>query len=176
MSLKVDKVQQKTLYSFVGNVCSGKSTVSKLIASKHSIGIYSIDEYRIKHNAVLISEEWNAWDDLRTNISKEEIAILESSGISQNVDEIYSLFDKVVIIMMDCPVNIIMDRISEREKSNYPKVPCWWNRNNKPTSRMKIEEFNSKLKSLIKPDYVYSTDKMSTEEIVNQISGILVSV
>lgn len=163
----------KTLYSFVGNVCSGKSTISKLIAAKHSIGLYSIDEYRIKHNAILISEEWAAWDNLKLDISKENTAILESSGVSQNIDEIYSLFDKVVIIMMDCSIDILSDRISEREKSNYPKVPCWWNRDNKPSSKTKINDFNLKLKSLINADYIYSTDKMTIEEIVRDISLII---
>ena len=129
----------KTLYSFVGNVCSGKSTISKLISEEHSINLYSIDEYRIKHNAILISEEWAAWDDLKFNISKENTAILESSGISQNVFEIYTLFDRVVIIMFDCSVDILFDRINERTKSNYPKVPCWWTGKNEPLSKSKIK-------------------------------------
>lgn len=164
----------KTLYSFVGNVCSGKSTITKALANKHSIALYSIDEYRIKHNAVLISEEWAAWDDLKLGISKENIAILESSGISQNITEIYSLFDNVVIIMLDCHVDILFQRVNEREKSNYQKVPCWWNRKNEATSESKIKELDIKLKSLIKADYVYHTDKMTKEEIIESVSSILI--
>jgi len=163
----------KTLYSFVGNVCSGKSTISKLIAAKHSIGLYSIDEYRIKHNAILISEEWAAWDNLKLDISKENTAILESSGISQNVFEIYTLFDRVVIIMFDCSVDILFDRINERTKSNYPKVPCWWTGKNEPLSKSKINEFDIKLKSLVKANHVYQTDKMTIEEIVDNVSRVL---
>jgi len=165
----------KILYSFVGNVCSGKSTVSEIVAKKHSIALYSIDEYRIKHNAVLISEEWAAWDDLKNGISKENIAILESSGISQNINEIYSLFDKVIIIMMDCHVDVLFQRINEREQSNYPKVPCWWNRKNEPMSESKINELDSKLKSLIKANYAYSTDKMPIDKIIKDISTVILN-
>ena len=160
----------KTLISFVGNICSGKTTISKKLSKKHSIKLYSIDEYRIKHNAYLISEEWAAWDELTSDISKNNIAILESSGLSRSATDIYKLFDKVIIILIDCPESELVKRIIKRNNSNYKKVPfCYSSESESIQSR--VSKFSIKLKS-IHYDYIFNSNEMTVNEIVESLGSV----
>ena len=161
----------RVLYSFVGNICSGKTTIAKAVSEKFDIDFFSIDEYRIKHNARLITEEWAAWGDLTANISKCDIALLESSGLSQNVSNIYQLFDKVIIILIDCPENVLIERLSVRNKSDYPKVPFCWQRDRLPNQK-DIKRFAKKINAII-PNYTYDSHNFSVNEIVEQIRIVI---
>lgn len=157
----------KILYSFTGNICSGKTTISKIISEKRDIDLFSIDEYRIKHNAHLITEEWAAWDELTSDISKKQTAIFESSGLTKNVYNIYNRFDRVIIILLDCSNEELVRRFNERGKSNYKEVPFYLKRND--TSIENIIEGMSDRLTKINPNIIYNSEKMSVEEILKKI-------
>jgi dephospho-CoA kinase len=118
----------------------------------------------------LITEEWAAWDELTSDISKNNIAILESSGLTKSATDIYKLFDKVIIILIDCPEDELVKRIVKRNNSNYIKVPFCYSR--KPDSiQSAVSEFSIKLKS-IHYDYNFNSNEMTVDEIVDSIESV----
>ena len=159
----------KVLYSFIGNICSGKSTVSEIVSKELNINHYSVDKYRVKHNAYLITEEWSAWDELTNAISKQNTALLESSGLSQNLTDIYKLFDKVVIILFECPKEILIERIVRRNNSNYSKIPFCY-KTDQPIEVI-VSNFETKLEK-ITPDFTFNSHYLTVKEITNQIIQI----
>ena len=161
----------RRLISFVGNICSGKSTISNIVAKTLAIEVFSIDEFRKKHQAFLINGEWAAWDDLKQSISGKEIAILESSGLSQNVRDIYSFFDETIIVLIDCPSNILIKRIAEREASNYEPVPFCYARKTESVEK-RVADFG-KLLSAIKPNFIFNSHEMDVEEISKRVIEII---
>jgi len=155
----------KTLYSFSGNICSGKTSVAKILSEKHQIKCYSIDEYRIKYNATNFHREWQTWEKLQSDIIKEDKAILESSGLSENLTDIYKKFDKVIVILLKCPENILIKRAKERMN----EVPFYLASGKKPVE-CQIIEMEFRLRSVVY-NYAYNTGNSSPGEIAEQISN-----
>jgi hypothetical protein len=148
------------LYSLTGNICSGKSTLGRALSQKHSIPFYSIDDYRVKFNAFDIPGEEMAWKELMFDISKKETALLESSGLSENLPGVYAFFDKTVVVLLTSPVDILIHRACLRTK----KIPFCYSFKNKPLGSH-IIEIDIKLK-LLKYNFQLNSGQLTISELV----------
>ena len=153
----------RVLISFVGNICTGKTTVSKMIADYFTCNCYSIDEYRIKYSAFDKIFEAVAWDKMTDSIKNENIAVVESSGLSINIRHIYRLFDKVIVIKLFSPETIILKRIEERKLNGYVSVPFCYD-SQYETKEMKVRKIE-KLVSKLKFDFCINTDLNSINDV-----------
>lgn len=160
-----------TLISIVGNIASGKTTISELLAEQTGLPVFAVDAYRIKHQAHDITKEWDAWNDLIAEIQQHPVAILESSGLSKQVKQIYSLFDEVLIIMIDCPPRECLNRLQLRQKDGYKPVPYCYG-GGFETDKSKIEGLYASLFK-IQPTKTYSSYKLSAEAIAQDIEETL---
>ena len=118
----------------------------------------------------MISEEWSAWDELTSDIEKNDIAILESSGLSSNVTDIYRLFDKVIVVLIDCPEDVLLKRIMKRNKSSYIKVPFCFNNESTPIES-RVIKFSNKLKS-VRYDYIFNSNELTANKIVDSLESV----
>jgi len=159
----------KILYSFAGNICSGKTSVAKILSEKHQIKCYSIDEYRIFYNATNFYREWQAWEKLKSDIIKEDKAILESSGLSENLTEIYKKFDKVIVILLKCSESILIQRAKIRMNEKTSDIPFYLSSQKKPVE-CQIIEMEFRLMTIVY-DYAYDTGNSSPFAIAEQISN-----
>lgn len=151
------------LISFVGNICTGKTTVSKKIADYFTCNCYSIDEYRIKYSAFEKISEAVAWDKMTDSIKNENIAVVESSGLSINIRHIYRLFDKVIVIKLFSPESVILKRIEERKQNGYVSVPFCFD-SQYETKEKKVRKLE-KLVAKLKFDFCINTDINSINDV-----------
>ena len=156
----------KKLFSFTGNICTGKTTITKILSGKYGISCYSIDQYRVRYNANDFHTEWEAWGKLKSDIIKEDQAILESSGLSENLTEIYNHFDTVAVILLKCNETTLIDRAKQRINNGY-EIPFFLNKN-KPVE-CQIFDMELRLRKIVY-NYIYDTSYLSPDEIVEQIS------
>ncbi|MEI6821467.1 MAG: hypothetical protein WCL51_06000 [Bacteroidota bacterium] len=153
----------KILISFVGNICTGKTTASKMIADYFTCNCYSIDEYRIKYSAFDKIFEAVAWDKMTDSIKNENIAVVESSGLSINIRHIYRLFDKVIVIKLFSSEAVILKRIEERKLNGYVRVPFCYGSQYEP-KEIKVRKIE-KLVSKLKFDFCINTDVNSINDV-----------
>lgn len=120
------------IISLTGNLCTGKSTVAAELHKLTSWPVFSIDDFRIKHNAVLITEEWVAWEDLITQISQAENAILETTGLPKPIHRVYDHFTNLKLVQLTAPLKVIEERLQQRKTVGYQWPPYCYNRDVDP--------------------------------------------
>lgn len=161
----------KLLISIIGNICTGKSAVCRQLHKQLNIPYFSIDEYRRMHNAHTIDSEWRAWDELINDISHEYTAILESSGTSVNLEDIYGKFDKVVVIKLSAPSDEIAQRFAERVSDpDYIPVPFFGRKDNEKLTDI-VARMEYKLQD-VHADYIMQNSKGNLHFTVIKIQAI----
>lgn len=154
------------LISLTGNICTGKSTVAAQLHKLTGWPVFSIDDFRIKHNAKFITEEWDAWSDLTIQCMVKEVAILDTTGLSKSALKLYYAFDRVKVVQLHAPLVTINYRIRERERSGYQWPPYCYRRNQTPwEAAMRMQPLLIKLDH----DLSFNTEKLSPEQIAQRI-------
>lgn len=151
----------------IGNICSGKTTLSKELQKKLSdYQLISIDDYRKKYNPYgLKSREYYVYEYMMYDIEQSRKIIYESTGASKKFPEILQKVKRQkLIIKLLCSQQTCLARYQQRtEKKIFPY-------------KLKIENslayIEQKLLS-IKADLEFNTEKESIENIVNQIMSYL---
>ncbi len=149
-----------------GNICTGKTTLAKKMHELSGYRVYSIDDYRIKHNRNSTAEgEFNAWLKLRTDIETDgnECGIFESSGTSMwHQDVLSKMKGEKIHIRMIAPVNVILDRYLKRKT----KIPM-------PYDISDVKKSINIIKNKLDKkhfDFTFDSSKMTVEEMINEIN------
>jgi broad-specificity NMP kinase len=153
------------LISITGNICSGKSSVAEILSAKTGIPVFSIDQYRITFKAFDYDGERLAWFNLINDISRAKTAIFESSGLSANVDKVYSSFERRIIVFLDPDETILLRRLSQRRMKGYSEVPYPFKKNSLPDSVRQMGVKFLRLRYNLK----FDTEKMTPEVIADEI-------
>jgi broad-specificity NMP kinase len=157
------------LISIIGNLCTGKSTICKILNKNYGLTYYSIDNYRIKYNAIDYKKEFEAWKNFQTDIANcQQTVILETSGLSMWMPEIYLNADELIIIKLVAPIEILEMRLLERKKNNY-HIPFYINNTNDKES---IIKFENKLQRTFS-NYTFDTNIIEINKLVEFIIKII---
>ncbi len=153
------------MIAIIGNIASGKSTVSKLLSEQLPDYVYlSIDEFRVRFRSSTKRGEANAWQAIMIAVFKNDNIIFESSGTSLHYDEIVSGFKKrggkVTVIKLECPIHESMLRRRLQLKNGYVPPPFCYS-TNLPTS---VSFIHTKLTE-IKSDLTYNSMEANATEI-----------
>ena len=154
------------LIYLTGNICTGKSTTAAELHKLTGWPVFSIDDFRIKHNALLITEEWTAWEDLIQQISQAKNAILETTGLPKSVLRIYGHFNNFKIVQITASLKVIEQRLEQRKANGYQWPPYCYNRDSSPLEtahriQPQIHKFPH--------DILFDTEKLPPEEIAQRI-------
>ncbi len=154
------------LISLTGNLCTGKTKVANELHKLTGWPVFSIDDFRIKHNARFITAEWDAWQDLIRQISQEKNAILETTGLPKSVFRIYGHFNNFKIVQLTASLKVIEQRLEQRKANDYQWPPYCYNRDVSPLETAhRIQPHLSKLHH----DLSFNTEKTPPEEIAQRI-------
>lgn len=163
----------KTLISIIGNIKTGKSTIANLLSSEMNLPVFNFESYRAKCVSIYKGKNstlpQNVWNVLTADIKKQNIAILDSSGVSINEPKIYGYFEHKVIIRLDCARDLSWSRLNnEFQKMQTPAG-----------SKISFSHYDGMMDRRaqalrnIKYDFVFDTKKLSSETIVGEIRTIL---
>jgi len=148
----------------IGNICTGKTTLANSLSKKNKFPLFLIDDYRFRFNPDSTFEgEFNAWTNLKKDISNQENSIFESSGTSMWFNVIISrLKGKKIIIKLDSSRSNISERIKSRVQVPLPYDTSDINKS--------LNHIDSKLKQ-IEYDFMFDTSKVSVGEIINILNS-----
>lgn len=157
----------------VGMRGSGKTTIAKLLSQKLKKEYLDLDEIMVKKIKMTIPEivEKYGWDYFRDKESAivKEVSLLENKiistggGVVIRKKNISALTKNGVIIFLKASAKTLLDRIGD--DPNRPSLT------NKKTKKEEIEELLKQRKRLYEEaaDQIIETDKLSPDEVVNQI-------
>lgn len=157
----------------VGMRGSGKTTIGKLLSERLNREHLELDEIMVKRIGMTIPEivKKYGWDYFRDQESTivEEVSLLENKvistggGVITRAKNISALKKNGVIIFLNASVKTLLDRIGD--DPNRPPLT------NKNSRKEEMEELLKQRKRLYEEaaDEIIDTDKLSPDEVVNQI-------
>ena len=157
----------------IGMRGSGKTTIAKLLSQKLNREYLELDETMAKKIGMTIPEivEKHGWDYFRDQESAiaEEVSLLENKiistggGVVTRSQNVAALKKNGILVLLNASVDVLSDRIGD--DPNRPSLT------NKKTRREEMEELLRQRKKLYEEaaDEIINTDKLSPDEIVNQI-------
>ena len=96
-------------------MCAGKTTVGKELSRATGLDFISIDDQRFKYNAVNIRRERKAWDALAAQARRYKNVIVESSGLSGRIHDVYRAHaSRRLVVMLTAPISVLLERYAER--------------------------------------------------------------
>lgn len=119
----------------------------------------------------MIDGEWEAYDNFIADAKICDIAMIESSGLSKSLEQIYKQFDRVIVIKLSCSLDVIEQRLTARKTNGYVRVPYYKNKENH-ISTLKLKMLQ-KSKNDIPCDYHYDTSSTSIDSVINDLSAKL---
>jgi len=103
----------------IGNMYSGKTTLAKELEKKTKFKRFSIDDYRIKYGDGTVPGENKAWDKLYKDAVIAKYCILDSTGLSKQIDtRIWGMIFKIGILCKLVDLN--ERRIKEDHRVPFP--------------------------------------------------------
>ncbi len=104
------------IISLVGNICTGKTTVGKLLSDAIGFKFISIDEERVKNKAHTYRRELASWNGLALLAKQHKDVIVESSGLSGRIHGIYKANGtRRFKVLLYAPIDVILERYEQRE-------------------------------------------------------------
>lgn len=143
------------LINIIGNVATGKSTLSKALASNLDIPHISIDGFRKRYYNGSIEAEQKAQDALIYALIRPQLIILEHSGTGRYRYVYQRTFDTTITIMCKQPSATIRRNIENRTEAHDPYIPLAWQHN---TSRIQgaLDAATAMGELLIDEPYTYT--------------------
>lgn len=156
----------KALICFIGNVASGKSSVSKIVSEAIGYRLTGIDAYRQQYNPDESRlGETAAWQALQAEVSKGGKLVLETSGTSQHFPALKFLYPgPVIVYLIRARVSTCKARHIERIKRGHimPPFP-------QITGIMESIEVIDELLKLQPFHQAYDSEEMSAEQIAGEV-------
>ncbi|MBC8315253.1 MAG: hypothetical protein H8E51_07095 [Bacteroidetes bacterium] len=140
----------------IGNMYSGKTTFAKALEKEIEFKRFSIDDYRIKYGDNTVPGENLAWDMLYKEALKAKNCILDTTGLSKQIDSrIWGSIFKIGII---CKIVELHER---RVKEDH-RVPY-------PYNFTDVEESMYRMQKLVQArnvDIKFHSDHQSPQEMI----------
>ena len=163
------------IISFIGMMGSGKTKIGKKISQRLNYKFYDIDTIIEKKNKMKIStifenfgESFFRDEEMKTisrkikkiHLQKENTIISLGGGGFENISTRKLLLDTTFVVWLDCPLNVLMQRVG--------------NAKNRPMLKDKILDNLSTLLKKRKNNYneahiKFDTSKCSSEHIIKKI-------
>lgn len=169
MFRKIKTISNKKII-VIGNIASGKTTISKMLSKKMKVDHIELDEFRRKHNKKMTQEgEDRAREMFFRAINKKGMQIIELTGSGKVYQELKNeLHQKEkFIIKLECDEKILLKRVKDRLKTRYvfPPLPSSWD------MKSDLDGLTRGIKWIgdnifETPDVTVSTAKLKPEEIV----------
>lgn len=161
---------QKLLINVIGNIGVGKTTLLNAVKPEFKEADYfHIDQYRKQHRVDSFVKEQLTWEYLRQDIHNSQLAILESSGTSINLESIIKTFKftggKVITILINGTPEECERRATNRgfESQYFPKGY---------TLQQSIQHIDHQLQKIV-PDYTINFHQQSLDNSVRQFIEII---
>ena len=155
----------KTVIAIIGNSCIGKSTIARILSENTGFPVYDIQQYYDKVDGVGHSKELKAWDLLGNAIKNCHYAILESSGLTDEEQTIYKLFDKRLIVKL-IHTNTFMLVQRYKEKLSRMEFPLEIMQSGHLYDLIRMR---AKIYEKLESDLVFDVQKISAENIAKEI-------
>lgn len=172
IGVKTKLVNTKNIV-LIGMRGSGKTTIGKLLSHKLNREYLELDEIIVEKMGMTIPEivkkhGWDYFRDQESAIAGEvslynDKILSTGGGVVTRYKNIESLKKNGILIMLNASVDVLLDRIGDDQ--NRPALT------NKKTRREEMEELLKQRRKLYEDaaDEIIGTDKLSPEEVVNQI-------
>lgn len=112
-------IKQDIKIIIIGNVCSGKTTLAKIIQKEFEWNFYSIDSLRNQYSDGTIAGDYCAYEKFLRHLQAEPPCILEFSGASihkHTIRTAISLYKiPYILIYVKIPIDLIKERLQKRE-------------------------------------------------------------
>ncbi len=161
---------QKLLINVIGNTGVGKTTLLNALKPQFKEADYfHIDQYRKKYKADTFLKEQLTWEHLRQDVHNSQLAILESSGTSLNLESIIKTFKftggKVITVLINGTPEECERRATQRgfESPYFPKGY---------TLQQSIQHIDQQLQKII-PDYTIHFHQNSLDKSIRQFLEII---
>ena len=112
-------MNEKVTINIIGNICSGKTTlIEKLKSEISNASFFSIDEYRKRFSDGSASADSNCWERMIADVARADIAIVESTGVSQHYYRLRNIPDRnTITVLIDCDADTCLRRYEARPKN-----------------------------------------------------------
>lgn len=109
----------------IGNIGSGKTTLSQKIAKKTGFTLFSIDDFRRKFNLTQdVFGENQAWSVFSIAVLQAENCIVDCTGTSKSyLALITQCFSRKLVIKMPASPDQCLKNIDKRNQSGYHNPP-----------------------------------------------------
>ena len=153
------------IINIIGAPASGKSTFASRFIVEHPEYRYcSIDAYRLEY-----ADEEKAWDNLGYNALNNKIVLLESSGLSWRLNEIFmeAKFNKTPILTIAFigQADILHQRLNERQKR---KIPYPYNFDEHQTIDFVVKKLSE---GVINIDYSVNVSQKDKNQVYTEVSN-----
>ncbi|MCP1384427.1 AAA family ATPase [Runella salmonicolor] len=135
---------KKFIINIVGPRATGKTTVIKeLLEYLPQYEVLAIDDFRLKYGSNTPMKEFNAWMELSNRINECRYIILETSGTSQNLREVYQYLKfyyelEVFTVYLEAPLNERIRRQRDRKVRGYIEPIMYFERSIEEESRASV--------------------------------------
>lgn len=107
----------------IGNICSGKTTASKILEKDLKMKHLCIDDMRKIHCDGTQSGENKAWSEIFKMLEKEDNLIFEFSGTGRNVRTVQRYLPKgTLVYLLEADSIVCLDRHKKRGETGIPFI------------------------------------------------------